>query len=194
MAENIGWWHDAWVGNLFQEAPWKDPPFISYTAELHRDASQRPTNLINSWAPAGLIPVKMLIANDADSVLHALAELKHCEVAAARLKFFRSDEVSVHRSFSEDLPDLLEVDRYAPLLLVRRIYYDQDHHPVLAQELWSPADEEIPAGRCVLPSPDAFEIAACAIRELPYRSKSDISDDAFIPWSHDATAHKEVTP
>ena len=157
----------------------------------------------------------MLVANDADSVLHALAELKRCEDETAHLesalrelteqkqheteqrqhepagqrgweaeelRFFQSDEVSIRRSFSEDLPDLLEVDRYAPLLLVRRIYYDQHHHPVLAQELWSPADKETFAGRLVLPELDDFEIATTRIRELPHWSKPDISEDAFIPW------------
>lgn len=164
MAEESGWWYDAWVGNLFQECPWKDPPLISYAAELNRD---HPRTLIESWAPAGLIPLGMLVANDAESVLHALAELKRQGRLEKVLRFFRSDEVSLRRSFSEDLPDLLEIDHYAPILLVRRIYYDQHHHPLLAQELWSPADQELSADRVVLRHPDRFEVAAVGIRELP---------------------------
>lgn len=184
MAENIGWWSDAWVGNLFQEAPWKDPPLISYAAEVYRNASRHPTIHVQSWAPAGLIPIKMLIANDGESVLHALAELKRCEAGALGLesvlnylaeqeqqeadefRFFRSDEVDIRCSFSQDLPDLLELQRDAPLLFVRRIYYNQRHHPLLAQELRSRADPELFADRLLQSDPDPFEIAGVRIREL----------------------------
>lgn len=204
MAENVGWWSDAWVGNLFQEAPWKDPPLISYSAEPYRNASRHPTRHVQSWAPAGLIPIKMLIANDGESVLHALAELKRCEAGALALesvlhdlaeqkqrdaerfhlesvldymaeqeqqetdefRFFRSDEVDIRGSFSQDLPDLLELPRDAPLLFVRRIYYNRCHHPLLTQELRSPADQQLFAGRLLQSDPDPFEIAGARVREL----------------------------
>jgi hypothetical protein len=143
-----------------------------------RDVSQHPTILIESWAPAALIPMKMPIASDREPIIHDPAERKQQEAEVFRL--FWSDELSIRCSFSQDLPDLLEIQSHAPLLFVRRVYDNQHHQLPLAQERWSRADQELLAGRLLLSEPDPFQVAAVRIREIAHWSKPLLSQEKLL--------------